>query len=272
MNTKLMTIFTRTPLHVGAGSSVGAIDLPVIRERHTRFPVIPGSSLKGVLSDLWNEKAERNDEGRKLFGNTDSNEASAGNLLIGEGKLLAFPVRSAKGCFAWITCPLALNRFYRDSGVAGMSWKVGENAVIVTQNSEIKFPKQVVFEEYTLAIEAQHSDKIVEPLKSLVADKVWEEMPKKLAVVSDEMFTYFVENTCEVAQHIKIDDGTGVVANGALFSQENVPSEALFYSVLNERKDGMIDMLAKGLEQENNLLQIGADMTTGLGWCSVKLV
>nr|MBP7373092.1 hypothetical protein [Opitutaceae bacterium] len=42
MTTKLLYLFTRTPLHVGAGSSVGAIDQPIIRERHTGFPVIPG--------------------------------------------------------------------------------------------------------------------------------------------------------------------------------------------------------------------------------------
>ena len=281
MTTKLLTIFTRTPLHVGAGSSVGAVDLPVIRERHTRFPIIPGSSLKGVLADLWNEKIEnekgelktsRSKEGLKLFGSTDSKAAESGYLLIGEGKLLAFPVRSAKGCFAWITCPLALNRFYRDSNSEKRIQSVGENSVIVTQESEVKFPREVIFEEYKLSIEAILSEKVVDSLKELVTDTVWRDMPKKLAIVSDEMFTYFVENTCEIAQHIKIDDETGVVAGRALFSQENVPSEALFYSVLNERKDGMFEMLAKGLEAENNLLQIGADMTTGLGWCSVKLV
>ena len=51
MTTKLLYLFTRTPLHVGAGSSVGAIDQPVVRERHTGFPIIPGSSIKGVLAD-----------------------------------------------------------------------------------------------------------------------------------------------------------------------------------------------------------------------------
>ena len=53
MEPRILTIFTRTPLHVGAGASVGAVDLPIVRERHTRFPVIPGTSLKGVLADLW---------------------------------------------------------------------------------------------------------------------------------------------------------------------------------------------------------------------------
>ncbi|MBO4286593.1 MAG: type III-B CRISPR module RAMP protein Cmr4 [Kiritimatiellae bacterium] len=272
MTTKLLTIFTRTPLHVGCGSSVGAVDLPVIRERHTRFPIIPGSSLKGVLADLWNENAERNEEGKKLFGNTDSNDAAAGRLLIGEGKLLAFPVRSAKGCFAWITCPLALNRFFRDKGMELEAPSLEQEEVFLSKDTEIAFGENVIFEEYKLTKNRDITNNILESFKGLVSDTVWRDMPKKLAIVSDEMFRYFVENTCEIAQHIKIDDGKGVVAKGALFSQENVPSETLFYAVMNERENGMVDVLEKGLQDENNLLQIGADITTGLGWCSVKLV
>ncbi|HPO37048.1 MAG TPA: RAMP superfamily CRISPR-associated protein, partial [Kiritimatiellia bacterium] len=64
MKQAILTIFTRTPLHVGAGSSVGAIDQPVIRERHTRFPVIPGSSIKRVLADAWLDELIRNDKGQ----------------------------------------------------------------------------------------------------------------------------------------------------------------------------------------------------------------
>ena len=84
MQTRILTLFTRTPLHIGAGSSVGAIDQPIVRERHTRFPVIPGTSLKGVLAGLWDGQAnlERNGKGdlvRKkdsdvvwLFGSEDA--------------------------------------------------------------------------------------------------------------------------------------------------------------------------------------------------------
>ena len=35
MKQQLLAIFTRTPMHIGAGSSVGAVDLPIIRERPT---------------------------------------------------------------------------------------------------------------------------------------------------------------------------------------------------------------------------------------------
>jgi CRISPR/Cas system CMR subunit Cmr4 (Cas7 group RAMP superfamily) len=61
------------------------------------------------------------------------------------------------------------------------------------------------------------------------------------------------------------------VENGALFSQENVPSETMFYSVLNSQKDGDIEKLENKLNAEKNLLQIGANATTGLGWCSVAM-
>lgn len=82
MKTKLLYLFTRTPLHIGAGSSVGAIDQPIQRERHTGHPIIPGSSIKGVLADRYNARddsgkiikdsdrntSERTRDGARLFG------------------------------------------------------------------------------------------------------------------------------------------------------------------------------------------------------------
>lgn len=278
MQTKIMSIFTRTPLHVGCGSSVGAVDQPVVRERHTGYPVIPGSAIKGVLADLWNEKDERghfvrSQDGVTLFGSDDTQNASAGRLLVGEGRLLAFPIRSAKGAFAWLTCPLALNRFKRDAGLVFTVSDVAAGAVSVTKDSVLKFEQgKVIFEEYPLAVAAEEIDgALVAALAELCADSVWAEMPKRLAVVSDELFQYFVENACEIANHNRIDDETGVVANGALFSQENVPSETLFYSVMNAAAATHLDLLGQKLDAENHLVQVGADITTGLGWCTAAL-
>lgn len=282
MQTKIMSIFTRTPLHVGCGSSVGAVDQPVVRERHTGHPVIPGSAIKGVLADLWNEKTTGTDgksvyvrghEGTVLFGNDDTQNASAGKLLIGEGRLLAFPIRSAKGAFAWLTCPLALNRYKRDGGFSFTIPDLAADEACVTKDSILKFEGgKAVFEEYPLAVAANEvEESLILALARLCTDSVWAEMPKRLAVVSDELFQYFVENACEVANHNRIDDETGVVANGALFSQENVPSETLFYSVMNADEAKCLDLLDAKLNAENRLIQVGADITTGLGWCTVAL-
>ncbi|MCX6865140.1 MAG: RAMP superfamily CRISPR-associated protein [Verrucomicrobia bacterium] len=72
MQSKILYIFTRTPLHVGAGASVGAIDQPVQRERHTGFPIIPGSSIKGVLRDAATQRSFDETEIDDTFGPEDS--------------------------------------------------------------------------------------------------------------------------------------------------------------------------------------------------------
>ncbi len=301
MKQKILSIFTRTPLHVGAGSSVGAVDQPVIRERHTRFPVIPGSSIKGVLASLWSEREQAKDkegkpkmdrdgkpvmirigDGRVLFGSDDNEKSASGALLIGEARILAFPVRSAKGCFAWLTCPLVLARLQRDTVENSFDiGKIDDNEAIVSADSSLLLEEKVVLEEYALTARQTLSAPIIETLASLCSDAVWTEgLAGQLAIVSDDLFAYFVENACQVAQHIRIDDETGVVAQGALFNQENVPSETLFYSRMGAKNtkhknaEDSLTLLDNKLtsDEVKGLLQIGADETTGLGWCSVKLI
>ena len=294
MNTKLMTIFTRTPLHVGCGSSVGAVDQPVARERHTRFPIIPGSAIKGVLADMWLEVGvdvnvvEKEKEGVKtteyiriedsdafkIFGNNANGKdvkVSAGSLLIGEGKLLAFPVRSARNCFAWITCPLVLKRLAADASRTFESVPSVKNGEVYA-SEKLCVDNTAIFEEYPLSCAGKVSDEISGAFAEMSDEPIWkDEIKTRLAIVSDEMFAYFAENACEIANHNRIDDVNGVVAKGALFSQENVPSETMFYAVFNSRNADDFVALEDKLKNENNLLQIGADMTTGLGWCSVAM-
>ncbi|HBM15081.1 MAG TPA: type III-B CRISPR module RAMP protein Cmr4 [Lentisphaeria bacterium] len=261
MEKKIMAIFTRTPLHVGAGNSVGAIDSPIMRERHTRIPIIPGSSLKGVLKDLFNDRKE---EQNILFGKGDS----AGKLHIGEARVLAFPVRSAKGSFAWITSPIALARYERDSGI-----KMDIDKLDGLEDSQcfgaqdVILGKDVVLEEYKFESQGLSED-IASKLEKTFDDKIWKTVATRLVIVNDEIFSYFCENACEVVTRICIDDETGVTKSGALFNQEQVPSETMFYAVIGEQKDGYIETLKKSLSP---VLQIGGDETIGLGFCSVVL-
>ncbi len=274
MKSKKLVLFTRTPLHVGAGASVGIVDQPIIRESHTGYPVIPGTSLKGVLADLWNgelvaKKRKQDSDVELLFG-ADTDNAKAGKLLVGESKVVAFPVRSAKGGFAWVTCPLALARLYRDLDIKLEELDFDENMCLA--NDALLLDGSAILEEYCLEEKDDVSKAIIDTLKGLCDDPLWQaEIEKHLVVVSDEMFKYFVENACEIAQHVKIDDETGTAAGGALFNQENVPAETLFFTVLYENADGCFDKLEDKLKTVNHLIQVGADATTGLGWCSVNL-
>lgn len=287
MNQKIMSIFTRTPLHVGAGNSVGAIDSPIMRERHTRIPIIPGSSLKGVLADLWMEDLEKNHKGdlvRKknsesemLFGQQKDEKRdtkdSAGQLLIGEARVLAFPVRSAKGAFAWITAPMALQKFQAATGMKLEIPPVSIDAEHCFGSESLLLVEKVVLEEYCLVSQGLCSE-LAEQLAQLSENVLWKTIKDRLVVVSDEMFSYFVEHACEVVTRIRVNDEKGTVDNGALFNQEQVPSETMFYGVIganDKDNEDAIGKLESRLVSAGNILQIGGDETIGLGYCEVNL-
>lgn len=276
METRILSILTRTPLHIGSGASVGAIDLPIQRERHTQIPIIPGSSLKGVLRDLWSDDP---DEQVRLFGPAaGADEHRAGELLVGEARVLLFPVRSAQGSFAWLTCPLALRRFLRDlPGSGKLPPQVDElkdGTVLAGSGVILTGKRAVVLEEYSLAAKELPGEvpALLSTIQAVDSHDLLSTVGHRLVVASDGVFSYFCANACEVQQRVRIDDKTHTVAEGALFNQENVPSETLFYAVLGVRsKGGDLEKVAERLASGGGVIQIGGDETVGLGFCSIRL-
>lgn len=278
MKKHLLTLYTRTPLHVGSGTSVEVVDLPIMRERITNFPVIPSTSLKGVLRQHCIDTLGA-DTACRLFGNEtgekDKTKQHAGCVIITDARILAFPVRSLAGCFAWLTCPLVLERFKRDSGKQITIPAVnGEQAIA---GELVRAGNQVVLEEYALNLQNGDLTAVVNELQALADEPLWRNgLGKRLVLVSDELFQHFVTTTTEITARICIDPQSRTNTN--LFNQENVPTEALFYAVIlcqRERKkngeswqaDAVIKKVGQ-LFQSPTMLQIGGDETTGFGLCS----
>ena len=126
-------MIVETPLHAGSGQDLGIVDMPIQRERHTSFPKIEGSGLKGSVREVFEERANDIDERKRIhtvFGYDDSekdkgvkdifkeNKEFQGALGFTDARTLLFPVKSMKGIFAWITCPKVLDRFKRDLELA----------------------------------------------------------------------------------------------------------------------------------------------------------
>ena len=42
-------MYAVTPCHAGSGSALGVVDLPIQRERHTNWPMIQASGVKGAF-------------------------------------------------------------------------------------------------------------------------------------------------------------------------------------------------------------------------------
>jgi|YNPNPStandDraft_1061719.scaffolds.fasta_scaffold04056_6 CRISPR-associated protein Cmr4 len=301
MKQHLLTIYTRTPLHVGSGTSVDVVDLPIMRERITGFPVIPASSLKGVLLQHAREKFENGKHARNcskpgdariLFGDIEEEikdgqkkqKSYAGCIQIMEAKILAFPVRSLAGCFAWLTSPAVLERFSRDTGKNLNVPAVEKDHVV--PGAELIVNKQVVLEEFAMDIQPDSNNQLANlatQLKGFSDDPLWQsKLATRIAVVHDENFQHFVTTCTEIVARIKVDPATRTVEEGALFNQENIPCETMFYSVLTvlpPRREGTGSgfdpnaKLAELLPTDNPpILQIGGDETTGHGLCEVKRI
>ncbi len=272
MNTKNLVIFTRTPLHVGAGSSVGAVDQPVQRERHTGFPIIPGSSIKGVMRAHFTVNGTDSDSLTRLFGParlSGDDDASQGHLSFGEAKLLLFPVRAAKGSFAFVTSSLALRRFLRDAGGDEDPGESVQDGFCLAGDT-VKDGNSVVLEEYRFEAKDSFPEKIADRLSTLLDDPVLASAKGRLVLLSDGDFSHFARNACEVKQHVKIDVATGTAVKGGLFNEECVPAETLFHSTITELKSEGENQVHSTLSEER-VIQFGGDATTGLGFCSVKL-
>ena len=106
----------------------------------------------------------------------------------------------------------------------------------------------------------------------MTKDSLWRgTLSKRLAIVHDENFQHFVTSCTEVVARIVINPATRTNEN--LFNQENVPCEALFYSVLQvlpTRKPGAngdVNQRLTELLTQASVIQLGGDETTGHGLC-----
>ena len=81
--TNTLFLVTETPLHAGSGSDLGIVDLPIQRERHTRFPKIEASSLKGAIRETFEERAASVDEEIKIHRTFGFDEKSK-NIKVAE--------------------------------------------------------------------------------------------------------------------------------------------------------------------------------------------
>ena len=79
---------------------------------------------------------------------------------------------------------------------------------------------------------ASNPNKDIDPVdrrpEKMSEDPVWRQEWGSTGDSFQRMFSYFVQNACEIAQHVKIDIDTNAAQSGALFNQENVPPKLCF--------------------------------------------
>lgn len=292
-----------SPIHVGVEQGLGAVDLPTMRAIHTGDPLVPGSSVKGVLRDLGEaELAQDPIEFESAFGPTQERAGDfQGGLVFGDALILALPVRSLSGGFAWITCPRVLARFKRDAADAGVALVVPKlspraSGSIGTTTSVLAIgdaTRQVFLDELLLDFEAAPS---VATLTGALGTLIWprdeatrDTFASRFLVVHDDVFGFYCRVGLEVRARVKINDETGTAARSGPWTEEHIPTEAILAGIAFGRatlwKDKDHRASDKGTERKKadgikslrkllrggRTLRFGGHATIGLGraWIGV---
>lgn len=289
MNSRLLLIHALSPIHCGTGQAIGGIDLPIAREKPTNIPLIPGSSIKGVLRAMPQANPQVH---REVFGPpVESASDNAGSVQISDANLVFLPVRSIRGTFAWVTSPYMLRRLLRDARECGVVLGAAppdpaEKEALVT-GDRLTAGDKVVFED--LDFTPQNS----EPLKQLAA-KFAERLfgaaadladdrrlfVERVCVVHDDVMALLLHTATEVTMRIRLNPDTKTVDAGALWSEEALPIESVLSGIVVATP---VLQKGGGVPDSNVLLnyvrdlpgkgavQLGGKATVGRGLCRLRV-
>lgn len=305
LKSKVLYLYAETPLHAGAGSGLGAVDLPIQRERITGYPIIQSGSIKGALR----EATPDGNEALAVFGQDADKigeDQYAGALGIGEARVLLFPVRSLRGITAWTTSLHVLQRWWREVKDIPLPEKInpptlplsepkleGEEAGCFALEG-VQADGYVVLEEF--AFKVQPYDQLPGLAKWLAEntlpdslDTYWKNLLKtNLVILRNDDFRDLVLHTTEVLTRIRLHADTKTVVSGALWTEEHLPVDTLLYVPVRasklrtppgiapkewekaspEQQAGeALNWVAKNVPAR---LQLGGDETVGRGIVSLR--
>ena len=267
MNVRILQAITS--VRVGDGAAVDAVDLPLARERHTRWPFIPGSALKGALRARAHRLGVDVSAIEAVFGSEpplshdDETDLRKGTLAVGGAVLLALPVRALHATFVLLTCPTALARFGRllptapalpqpgihQAAVADQRRASPTRATLGARAAGVLFVEDLDLEAVDDASTKAWSARLAEMCPDAPLDH--------LVVVHDDVFAHACAAWTEQRTRNSVA-ADGVVDDGKLFTVESLPAETLWW-VWTEGKEG-------GLLPDNGAaFVVGGHQSVGMG-------
>lgn len=288
MKTAMLLWQAITPVHPGTGAdSATDIDLPVAREGATGYPMIPASTLKGVLRDGLGLRPGDEDatdthiqQARTRFGYADRPDAQgntrsgAGDLTFTDARLLCLPVPSFAGTFALVTCPLILSRLDRDRRLMRfdplpLPPSPGQEhdhlEARVTTESLLDHHGRVILNDLDFTTHIDPT--LTELCPELTGDPdAAATLAQRLCLVDDDVFTFLAATSLEVTAHIRLDPDKKTVQKGALWYEETLPAESLLTSLLIS-SSGDLSVL-----EDQSWCQLGGRGTVGRGLVALTTV
>ncbi|MDX1909421.1 MAG: type III-B CRISPR module RAMP protein Cmr4 [Bacteroidia bacterium] len=245
-HTSALFLRTLSSLHAGTGDDNGLVDLPIQRELVTGYPKIEASSLKGAIRSRVEQFGGDPTKIHLAFGYDDQSiykssadfsgdggdsayaRYFAGALTFTDARILLFPIRSMWGVFAQVTCPYVLKRLAEDLGLSAETFSITEDfgdGEVLSSAPILQQNRKMILEEYAFSVKS--ATNIANALNQHTGIDI-----SRLVVVSDNVFGDFTQLFTERMTRNKIDDTTGVVRDGGLFTEEYLPPEAMLYSLV----------------------------------------
>ena len=284
-NCSIISFYAISPIHAGSGASVATVDLPIQRERHTGFPHIQASGVKGAMRDHFRQNNGDKVKINQIFGSDEQDnwdekkESLPGLISVSDAKLLAFPMRSNVAPFVWVTSPTILKRLSKDLAYVGISetfedLNIKEDEAKIVKG-ELGDNKRIILEDVTVNLVEDATVNIKGKFESTSLKDIFHDV-ERLLLISDEMFDYCVSSCTEIQTNIKIDSEKGTAKDGGLRYQEFLPSDSVLYSVVyfsDKSKDLEAKAVKKYLRETiKDFLQVGGDITLGKGICKVNWI
>lgn len=256
------------PVHIGAGGyRLGRVDNTIVRDPATNIPKIPGTSLAGVIREystiyLQEKNGGKKDresaetEIKKYFGN----QKRQGALRFYDSQIIFFPVSSNEGT-VWVTTKEIVS-----------FWMTINKEKLLKVN--IDLPDEEVFplkgikgEQINLGwvlFGVTDTDNKIKP-PNIFQDKI-----KRIAIVSDNVFSQLINDNLEVRTSVRIDYQTGAAEKGGLFTYEAIPRGTVFgfEMIIDKRRqeeDGELNDILEHALSYIEVLGLGGMGTRGFG-------
>jgi CRISPR-associated protein Cmr4 len=304
----LLFLYAETPVHAGADTGLGALDLPIQREVTTGLPIIKGESLKGALREHLRPPVISETAWKKMFGAAPPRSGSPGGALtpgelrVHEAQIVAFPAPSLDG-FAWVTSPLTRARLDRRARLAGITSLPGDTRpggedpdadadvgdddtrCLMTKTSsrgrKSPRPESVVLGSYAFTAAGDSG------LKNWAADLAEAALPglaeheyfrgrlkSDMYQVSDVAMRAITSECTVVSARVQLgaEDEQGnpakAVKHGPFYS-EYLPGESLLAALIESASADHLDVLVEKISDQ--VIQVGGDESIGKGlmWCRI---
>jgi CRISPR-associated protein Cmr4 len=154
-----------------------------------------------------------------------------------------------------------------------------DEPIYITSDSKLDYANKVFLEDLNFITQKTESTKkwAVFLANILFKEVNWKTIfIERLAIISNESFSFITDTGTDVSAHIKIDDAKKTTAKGALWYEESLPTEAILAGVswcdrvlgkvdCKEEKESKEEQLLGTYCQEKLHLQIGGKATVGKG-------